>query len=133
MIDSTLPFSHKSKRKKTNKPDFGSLNLFQFFSQRLGIGKKISNYISLYSGFHKTARYRTLENKNYYVLLRFKNFFIQKKEHLDYYVEDKMKSNIKKYLNLYNIRGKKHKSGFPVRGQRIKTNGKTAKKLRFGK
>ena len=42
-----------------------------------------------------------------------------------------MKSNIKNYISLDNIRGKKHKFGMPVRGQRVKTNGKTAKKLRI--
>jgi ribosomal protein S13 len=131
MVDSVLPFYQKAKRKKISRPDFSGLNLFQFFSQRLGLGKKISNKIFLYSGFHNSIRYGSLENKNYYVLLRYKDFFITKKEYLDYYLEDKMKSNVKKYIQIYNIKGKKHKFGLPVRGQRVKTNGNTAKRLRI--
>jgi small subunit ribosomal protein S13 len=129
MIDSALPFYVKSKRKKTNKPTLEKFNLFQFFSQRFGIGKKISNILFLFSGFHRSIKYGLLENKNYYVLHRYKDFFILKKEYLDYYIEEKEKLNIKKYIFINNIKGRKHKSGFPVRGQRYKTNGKTAKKL----
>ena len=95
MIDSVLPFYQKSKRKKVSRPEFSNLNLFQFFSQRLGVGKKISYKIFLYSGFHRSIKYGNLENKNYYVLLRYKDFFITKKEYLDYYLEDKVKTNIK--------------------------------------
>jgi small subunit ribosomal protein S13 len=131
MVESILSFYQKSKRKKVARPDFSKLNLYQFFSQRLGIGKKISRKIFLYSGLHRSIKYGEVENKNYYVLLRYKDFFITKKEYLDYYLEERMKSNIKKYLEIYNLKGKKHKFGLPVRGQRSKTNGKTAKRLRL--
>jgi small subunit ribosomal protein S13 len=131
MFDSVLPFYKKSKKKNKKNFKFNNLNLFQFFRQRTGIGKKISNNIFLYSGFHRSTKFEYVENKNYYVLLRYKDFFVNKKLFLDSNLEDEIKKNIKGYINLYNFRGRRHKSGMPVRGQRIKTNAKTARKLRF--
>ncbi len=128
MVDSILPFRiDKSK----NISDLAKLNIFQFFKQRYGIGKSISNLISSYSGYHKKIKYGFLEKKNSHVLLRYKDFFIEKKKFLDHYVLDEMKNNIKRYISLNSIKGKRLKSGMPVRGQRVKTNAVTAKKLKF--
>ncbi len=129
MIDSILPFYKKSKNKLKKNFKFNKLNLFQFFIQRYGIGKKISIQIFLFSGLHKSIKFEYVENKNYYVLLRYKDFFIIKKIYLDNNLEEEVKKNIKDYIDLYNLRGRRHKIGMPVRGQRIKTNAKTAKKL----
>ena len=78
MIDSILPFYKKSKNKLKKNFKFNKLNLFQFFIQRYGIGKKISIQIFLFSGLHKSIKFEYVENKNYYVLLRYKDFFIIK-------------------------------------------------------
>jgi ribosomal protein S13 len=63
-------------------------------------------------------------------LFRFKDFFIEKKRHLDNFVLEDMKMNIKKYISDNTLKGKRLRLGMPVRGQRVKTNGKTSKKLR---
>src|SRR6478735_4083355 len=117
MIDSILPFYKKSKNKLKKNFKFNKLNLFQFFIQRYGIGKKISIQIFLFSGLHKSIKFEYVENKNYYVLLRYKDFFIIKKIYLDNNLEEEVKKNIKDYIDLYNLRGRRHKIGMPVRGQ----------------
>jgi ribosomal protein S13 len=41
-----------------------------------------------------------------------------------------MKNNIKSYISDCTLKGKKFRLGMPVRGQRVKTNGNTSKKLK---
>lgn len=127
MVDSILPFrTDKSKQ----IAQLYLLNMFQFFSQRYGIGKNISNLLVSYSGYHKKIKYSVLEKKNSYVLFRYKDFFIDKKKYLDNFVLEDMKNNIKRYISDSTLKGKRLRLGMPVRGQRVKTNGKTSKKLR---
>ena len=131
MLDSVLPFYAKNKKKRYKKFSFSKLNLKQFFSQRYGIGKKISEQIFLYSGFHNSTKYDSVKNKNYYVILRYKDFFVDKKLFLDTSLEEERKKNIKDLVALNNLKGKRHRSGLPVRGQRSKTNANTAYKLKL--
>jgi small subunit ribosomal protein S13 len=126
MIDSILPF--RTNKSKIN--DLNRLNLIQFFSQRYGIGRKISKIITSYCGYNNKIKYKILENKNSYILFRFKDFFHRKKEFLDHYVFDEMRNNIKKHINSNSLKGKRFKSGMPVRGQRVKTNANNSKKLK---
>ncbi len=127
MVDSILPFrTDKSKQ----IAQLYLLNMFQFFSQRYGIGKNISNLLVSYSGYHKKIKYAVLEKKNSYVLFRYKDFFIDKKKYLDNFVLEDMKNNIKRYISDNTLKGKRLRLGMPVRGQRVKTNGNTSKKLR---
>jgi ribosomal protein S13 len=127
MVDSILPF-RIDKTKKIS--DLGNLNIFQFFKQRYGIGKNISAIISSYSGYHKKTKFGILEKKNSYILFRYKDFFIEKKKYLDNYLFDDMKNNIKNCILTNSIKGRKLKAGMPIRGQRVKTNAVTAKKLK---
>lgn len=127
MVDSILPFrTDKSKQ----IAQLYLLNMFQFFSQRYGIGKNISNLLVSYSGYHKKIKYAVLEKKNSYVLFRYKDFFIEKKKYLDNFILEDMKNNIKRVISDKTLKGKKLRLGMPVRGQRVKTNGKTSRKLR---
>jgi len=63
-------------------------------------------------------------------LFRYKDFFIDKKKYLDNFVLEDMKNNIKRYISDNTLKGKRLRLGMPVRGQRVKTNGNTSKKLR---
>lgn len=127
MVDSILPFrTDKSKQ----IAQLYLLNMFQFFSQRYGIGRNISNLLVSYSGYHKKIKYAILEKKNSYVLFRYKDFFIEKKKYLDNFVLEDMKNNIKRFISDNSLKGKRLRLGMPVRGQRVKTNGNTSKKLR---
>ncbi|MND21306.1 30S ribosomal protein S13 [compost metagenome] len=127
MVDSILPF-RTDKSKQVSQLNL--LNIFQFFSQRYGIGKGISNILISYSGYHKKIKYAVLEKKNSYVLFRYKDFFIEKKKFLDNFILEDMKNNIKSYISDCTLKGKKFRLGMPVRGQRVKTNGNTSKKLK---
>jgi len=127
MVDSILPFRTDKSKKIA---ELSLLNMYQFFMQRYGIGKKISSLIASYSGYHKKIKYAILEKKNSHVLLRYKDFFIEKKKYLDSFVMEDMKNNIKKYIASNSLKGKRFKLGMPVRGQRVKTNGVTSKKLK---
>lgn len=127
MVDSILPFrTDKSKQ----IAQLYLLNMFQFFSQRYGIGKRISNLLISYSGYHKKIKYAVLEKKNSYVLFRYKDFFIEKKRFLDNFILEDMKNSIKRSISDNALKGKRLRLGMPVRGQRVKTNAKTSKKLR---
>ena len=76
MVDSILPFrTDKSKQ----IAQLYLLNMFQFFSQRYGIGKNISNLLVSYSGYHKKIKYAVLEKKIVMYCLDIKIFLLKKK------------------------------------------------------
>ena len=45
--------------------------------------------------------------------------------------ENSVKININRLIKVGSYRGSRHKFGFPVRGQRTRSNAKTARKLKF--
>lgn len=100
-------------------------SIFYFFMQNFGVGKstsiKMCNIIGvsylkkakLVSEFKKEQAFSYLQQNNYVIGFNLKN---------------KELSTLIFYNTIGNIKGYKFKSFLPIRGQRNKTNGKTARK-----
>lgn len=91
-----------------------------------GIGETTSKKILQELGIQETKKVKDL------------SFDEQAKitEKLDQYLtgselKKQIHNNIKKYVMIRNLRGMRHQGALPVRGQRTKTNGRTARRLSF--
>jgi len=132
MLDSISPF--KQKRHQIRQ-----LNCFQFFISRFGIGNSISRLICNFSGLHPHLRIHLfLDNyfnsfySHFYILKRIKYFFLTNKNYLDHFLHKEMISCINVLKSIRCLKGKKHSSFLPVRGQRNKTNARTRKNIYLG-
>src|SRR5690348_5575018 len=109
LVDKQLPFLRKNKKLEI-------LNLFQFFQQRFGIGKKITKNIIIFSGVHfsiKLKKYipNLINQETRYV-------FLNHEEELDIPLERKMMKDLQKNIELYNYRGSRYLLRLPLHGQR---------------
>ena len=132
MLDSLSPF-----RKKRNK--LRQLNCYQFFMSRFGIGSSLSKLLCFYSGLHPFLRihdfldtYFNSFYSHFYILKRIKYFFLNNKNNLDHFLHKEMITHIVLLKTIKCIRGKRHSSYLPVRGQRNRTNARTRKNIYLG-
>ena len=110
--------------------------------QTKGIGPALAKQICLYLGVsiktsYKMVNYEKIDqlNKLYGFLRKLNKPTLNKKigslifspidSHLNLYIKEKILHTI----NQNNYKGKRHKLGFPVRGQRTRCNYKTARRL----
>jgi ribosomal protein S13 len=114
------------------------INIYQLFFNRMGINKKMSSLLCLYSGINKFFQINKLihlsyENKsnynNNYLLNKIQYFFTLNKKNLDTFIKKDMLEHINKLVDIKNIIGKRHELRLPVRGQRNRTNGSTQKRM----
>lgn len=129
MLDSISPF--KKKRNLVKK-----LNIFQFFISRFGIGCYISKMLCNYSGLHLYLQLDnfldSFYNSNYshsYIIKKIKYFFLNNKVYLDNFLQKEMTTNIGILKSIRCLKGRRHSSFLPVRGQRNRTNARTRKKI----
>jgi small subunit ribosomal protein S13 len=132
MLDSVSPF--KKKRHLLRQ-----FNCFQFFISRFGIGNSISKSICNFSGLHPNLRIRLfLDNyfnsffSHFYILKRIKYFFLTNKNYLDHFLHKEMISCINVLKAIRCLKGKRHITFLPVRGQRNRTNARTRKIIYLG-
>lgn len=89
-----------------------------------GLGYTTSNNLCNYLNIPLNLRILELtENQKYEIASYIKENFI-----LDLQLKDLIKNNIQKYIVTNTIRGFRHRTKLPVRGQRTHSNGKTRKK-----
>merc|ERR1712118_371478 len=91
----------------------------------IGLNKSTSQFICKKFGFQKKSSLRHLDNLELEQL----NFFLSTNFRLNDSLTDQTKNNIKTKIDLSTYSGKRHNLGYPVRGQRTLSNGKTQKKL----
>ncbi len=124
LVDKILPFL----RKKQSLILLEQLSLFQFYTQRFGIGERITNDILSSLGVHKSVKIKkfplNVVNKDV------KNVLEQSNEFLDVLLEKLMVKRLLLDIELYNYRGDRYKLRLPLHGQRRRANGKTTKKIR---
>ncbi len=132
MLDSLSPF--KQKRHLLRQ-----FNCIQFFSSRFGIGINLSKLICDFSGLHYNLKINAfLDNyfnsfySHFYILKRIKYFFLNNKNYLDHFLHKEMISCINVLKNIRCLKGKKHSTFLPVRGQRNRTNARTRKIIYLG-
>ena len=132
MLDSISPF--KQKRHKLRQ-----LNCLQFFMSRVGISNSIAFLICKFSGLHPHRRIHLFLDgyfnsffSHFYILKRIKYFFLINKNNLDHFLHKEMISCIVVLKTIRCLKGKRHSSYLPVRGQRNKTNARTRKNIYLG-
>lgn len=121
LLDKVLPF-------KKNGKILENLNLYQLYLQRFGIGKTISNKISIISGVHPILLMKQYKEND--INLQIKFIFIESEESLDIILEKKMISSLQQNIDLYDYRGSLYKAKLPLNGQRRRANAKTVKRIR---
>jgi small subunit ribosomal protein S13 len=97
----------------------------QVLSNLVGLSTSNSNFICKKLGFQKKC---ILKNLDSFELEQLKNY-LTNNFLLDKSLIDEMKRNVKKKIDLGIYSGKRHNLGYPVRGQRTLSNGKTQRYL----
>jgi small subunit ribosomal protein S13 len=105
------------------------LNILQFFKLRYGIGKKISKILCNHLGINTNYKYSYLTVNFYYS--RSKYFFIRKLPFLDNRLIDYIISRHKYLIQLNSYRGLRIVQGYPSKGQRTRSNSRTAARARY--
>lgn len=98
-------------------------SIFQVFFCIFGIGKSHIQMASRFFGYKSSVEWKNLSNKKKAYLFDFLTF---KKEMRPIQQVEKRKNFL---ISTNSFRGSRIISGLPVRGQRTKTNRKTARKL----
>jgi ribosomal protein S13 len=124
LVDKIIPFLRKKKKIEL----LYTLNLFQFYLQRFGIGKTISFKISNRAGIHQSMKIIDMPFNMH--TQDIKLIFEKSNKYLDKSLEQLMKQTIKLNVELYNYRGDRYILKLPLHGQRRRANAKTPKKIR---
>jgi len=99
--------------------------IYQVLQNLLGLGNSSSDNLCKKFGFQKKCRLKDLDSSDLELL---KNHLVSH-YFLDKLLIEKIKKNVKNKIDLGIYEGKRHNLGYPVRGQRTLSNGKTQKKL----
>jgi small subunit ribosomal protein S13 len=91
-----------------------------------GIGNVYSNYVSKKVGFSKSTTFLMLSEEQVLLLV---NVLEKQKLKISKDLKEKNYIAIKRLVNIKTYRGIRLIKNLPVRGQRTRTNSKTAKKL----
>ena len=89
-----------------------------------GIGLHTAKEICARSGISGSTRVQELREPQILALTKYLSTM-----KIDKVLKDEINANIGKKITIGSYQGLRHKSGFPVHGQRTKTNGINAKKL----
>lgn len=118
MLDSKSVFTRKVK-------NLNRLNLHQLFIQRYGIGNGISNLLCSFSGLHDGYRYGEINSS--YLTDKIRNFFVLNNMNLDYKLKRRVARDLKLLITSRSYKGMRLLLRLPIRGQRTRTNGSSAK------
>lgn len=105
----------------------GKRSIFQILLTNFGIGLSQAQKICRFFGFKPNLFWHALSNKQRTYLIEF--FSKEKKRLIGEELAHSLKERKTFLVSIQNFRGIRIFSGLPVRGQRTKTNKKTAKKL----
>jgi small subunit ribosomal protein S13 len=99
--------------------------VYQALNNIKGLSNSNSEFICKKFGFQKTCTLNNLDSFNFEQLKNYlnKNYF------LDNLLIEQTNKNVKKKIDLGTYTGKRHNLGYPVRGQRTLSNGKTQRNL----
>ena len=99
--------------------------IYQVLNDLIGLSSSNSNIICKKFGFQKTCTISNIDSSDLEQLKNYlKNNFL-----LDKLLIDKNNKNVKSKIDLGTYIGKRHNLGYPVRGQRTLSNGKTQRNL----
>lgn len=97
------------------------------YTSRYGIGNRLIQYLWKHLGIHYAARIKLLHKTRAARRLFF--FFSKREELFDFDMRKTNIFNIGRLISIRCYRGMRHKLGYPTRGQRTRSNYKTARRL----
>lgn len=102
--------------------------MLKSLKKNYGIGNTKALNIIMYLGLEEDTKLSEIPKSKLNMLNRILSF-LKKDNMIDINLRRKIKDNISLKIKLNTIKGKRHKLRLPVRGQRTRSNGSTAKKL----
>jgi small subunit ribosomal protein S13 len=119
IVDNIKMFSKKEE-------NWNVLKLFKFFAFRYGIGISLAKQLCIYTGNHEYVQCRNVQLN--YNLVKLKTLLLNNLSALDINLAYSMYLRRKYFVKISSYRGLRHFNRYPVRGQRTRSNAKTAKK-----
>jgi len=103
------------------------MTILKHLKNQYGISQKKATNIIIYLGLNPNTNYQSIPKNKLITLFKVLNYFKDQLS-IDTPLKNKIKENIKEKFNLNSYAGKRHRLGYPVKGQRTRSNAKTAKK-----
>merc|ERR1712072_1269844 len=99
--------------------------IYQVLTNIVGLSSSNSRFICKKFGFQNECTLKNLDSLDFEQLRNYllNNFFLEK------LLREQISKNVKKKIDLGIYQGKRHNLGYPVRGQRTLSNGKTQRNL----
>lgn len=97
------------------------------FKKHYGINQKNAINIIIYLGLNPNTKYNSIPKNKLITLFKVINY-LKDIGSIDTPLKNKIKENITQKININSYAGKRHKFGYPVKGQRTRSNARTAKK-----
>jgi small subunit ribosomal protein S13 len=104
------------------------LTILKKLKTHYGINNKKALNIIIYLGLNPNNLYSSLPKNKLITLFKVLNF-LKSEGTIDMPLKTKIKNNIQQKILINSLAGKKHRLGYPTRGQRTRSNASTAKKL----
>jgi small subunit ribosomal protein S13 len=105
-----------------------SLTILKELKKHDGINDKKALNIIIYLGLNPNNLYKSIPKNKLITLFKVLNF-LKDEASIDTSLTNKIKSNINAKIKINSFSGKRHRLGYPVKGQRTRSNARTAKKL----
>lgn len=102
-------------------------NNFRMLKKTYGIGSYLSLSLNNHMGYHPQFKYKNIPQS--YLMDGLKNLLLSKTDLLGSNLKKQVENNIILEIKLNTYKGYFMRNHLPVRGQRRRTNGKTARKL----
>ena len=110
------------------KSHWCQITLIKHLKKYYGINNTKAINIIIYLGLQPNILYNSIPKTKLNTLIRIINF-LKNENSIELPLKNKIKKNIKLKIDINSIAGKRHRLKYPVRGQRTRCNGRTAKKL----
>lgn len=119
-VDTLIPFRRKGR-------PIDNLNMYQFLSQRYGIGTCLSSLLCKHSGYSKNIKISKVYRS--YLSEKLRKFFVNHVEFLDKSLRETSYENIVNSIKLRTYKGFRHSMKYPSNGQRTRSNARTRKRF----
>jgi small subunit ribosomal protein S13 len=119
-VDTLIPFRRKGRK-------LDDLNLFQFLSQRFGLGNSLSLLLCNHLGFSRNLKISDVRRS--YLSEKLRKFFVIYSENLDKSLKETYINNILNKIKLRTYKGFRHSMRYPSNGQRTRSNAQTRKRF----
>jgi small subunit ribosomal protein S13 len=102
--------------------------MLEHLKKYYGINNTKALNIIRYLGLEPNTPFKSIPKTKLNTLTRILNF-LKNEGSIELPLKNSIKKNIKQKISINSIAGKRHRLRYPVRGQRTRSNGRTAKRL----